>query len=260
MDTPRPQDPLRALSAWGEAAIIHARVRVLLSSLSKSPLRNHPVRRLPIALLATLIVALPGALALAATDPQAGAPQATGADGPETRIDSGPAGPTPDANPSFTFSSPQETARFACSLDAADFAPCTSPQAFMELADGSHTFRVRAIDVSGIPDPTPASRTFAVDTAPPDVSIESGPAGPVNDPLPTFALAATDDSADLTCSLAPPSAAFAPCPAGGSYQPTAPLDDGTYDFSVRATDAAGNSTTAERAFSIDTLAPAMTIE
>jgi len=241
-------------------AIIHVRVRVLLSLLSRPPLRNHPLRPLPIALLVVIFVALPGAIALAADDPSAGVFPTAAADAPETLIDSGPAGPTADASPSFTFSSPQAATRFACGLDGAGFSPCDSPQVISELPDGAHEFRVRALDASGVPDPTPAARTFVVDTAAPGVSIESGPSGPANDPLPTFAFASTDDSAALTCSLAPPSTVFAPCPAGGTYEPVAPLDDGTYDFSVRARDSAGNSSTADRPFSVDTQAPAIAIE
>lgn len=202
-----------------------------------------------------MVVTLPAAVAIAA-DPSDEDTAAT----PETRIDSGPSGPTANASPAFAFSSSPEGARFACSLDTAPFAPCASPQDLPDLADGAHTFRVRAVDASGVADPTPASRTFVVDTAPPDVSIDSGPAGPVNDPLPTFAFASDDGSATFACSLVPASPAFAPCPGGGTYQPAAPLPDGSYDFSVQATDPAGNATTADRKFSVDTQAPEVTVE
>jgi hypothetical protein len=206
-----------------------------------------------------VLTALPAAVAAAASDPSAdGQPARTTA--PQTRIDGGPSGPTADANPSFTFSSPLDTARFACSLDDAAFAPCASPQSFTGLPDGAHVFRVRTEDESGVADPTPASRTFVVDTEPPDISIESGPAGPVNDPLPTFAFSSSDDSATLVCSLPPAFPTFAPCPPAGTYEPPAPLTDGSYDLSVRATDPAGNSSTADREFSLDTQAPSVTVE
>jgi hypothetical protein len=218
------------------------------------------VRRLLIACLAGLSVILPAAIAVAATNPAAesAAPPPPGA--PETQIDGGPAGPMANASPSFAFSSPQDGSRFACSLDGAPFIPCASPQALTQLPDGDHTFRVRAIDPSGVADPTPATHAFAVDTTPPDVAIESGPSGPVNDPLPTFTFASPDVSATLACSLAAGTAAFAPCPDVGSYRPTVPLPDGAYDFSISATDPAGNSTTADRRFSVDTQAPKLTIE
>ena len=47
-------------------------------------------------------------------------------DAPETTIDSGPAGPTSDATPTYTFSS-TVTGSFECRLDPAAFSACTSP-------------------------------------------------------------------------------------------------------------------------------------
>ena len=217
------------------------------------------VRRAPIAVLALLILALPTAAAIAAGEPPGGAP-AGASSTPETRIDSGPEGPTANPSPTFGFSSPLETTRFECSLDDAAFTACASPRQLAPLRDGTHTFRVRASNASGASDPTPASRTFTVDTTPPDVTIDSGPTGPVNNPLPTFSFGSADDSATLACSLAAGPPAFAPCPQGGTYQPVAPLPDGSYDFSIQATDPAGNSVTADRGFSVDTQPPDVTVE
>jgi Bacterial Ig-like domain len=233
------------------------RVRVLPDSLSRQA--NHAGRRLAALALAAIAAAAPAAVAFAAGDPSAGSSE-TGAPGtPETEIDSGPGGATGDPSPSFAFSSPQETSGFACSLDAGPFAPCTSPTTLPKPPDGTHVLRVRAIGPAGDPDPTPASRTFVVDTVAPEVAIDSGPTGPVNDRLPAFEFASGDGSASLACSLTTASPAFSPCPGDGIYEPSAPLVDGGYTFSVRATDAAGNSTTAERAFSVDTEAPELTV-
>jgi Big-like domain-containing protein len=228
--------------------------------LPRPPLRKQRVRRLAIAILATLTVALPTAVAIAATDPATEGAAGDARTASDTRIDSGPGGPTANASPSFAFSASLEDATFECSLDSAPFAPCTSPQSYVEIPDGAHSFRVRAVDSSGRPDPTPASRTFQIDTVAPAVAIESGPSGPSNDPLPTFAFGSADGSATLACALGVASSAFAPCPDGGTYRPAAPLPDGDYDFSVRGTDPAGNATTADREFSIDTRPPDVTIQ
>jgi Galactose oxidase-like, Early set domain/RTX calcium-binding nonapeptide repeat (4 copies) len=83
---------------------------------------------------------------------------------PTTTIDSGPSAQTNDPTPTFTFSSQPGTS-FECRVDSGSYAPCGSPKTTPYVADGSHTFSVRAKDSAGNVDPTPASRTFTVKTA-----------------------------------------------------------------------------------------------
>lgn len=52
--------------------------------------------------------------------------------------------------------------RFKCSLDAAAPVDCQSGHRVDELAPGSHSFRVWAIDAAGNQDPTPATRNWSV--------------------------------------------------------------------------------------------------
>ena len=80
---------------------------------------------------------------------------------PDTTIDSGPSGTITGTTATFEFSSEPGT-HFQCRLDNAAFAACASPRTYSGLAAGTHTFRVRAIDGAGNPDPTPAARTFTV--------------------------------------------------------------------------------------------------
>ena len=71
----------------------------------------------------------------------------------------------------FRFSSNDGEATFECKLDSGTFDACTSPKGYPGLIEGStHTFEVRAVDPVGNADPTPASRTWAVDTTPPMVN------------------------------------------------------------------------------------------
>ncbi len=84
---------------------------------------------------------------------------------PETTITSGPAGPTNDPTPSFSFSSSEGGSSFECKIDSGSYGACSSPNTTAQLADGSHTFYVRALDAVGNVDPTPASRAFTVRTA-----------------------------------------------------------------------------------------------
>ena len=83
---------------------------------------------------------------------------------PETQIDSGPSGTITSSSASFSFYA-DEAATFQCALDGAAMSACTSPKALSGLAIGSHSFQVRATDLVGNVDASPASRTFTVAAA-----------------------------------------------------------------------------------------------
>jgi hypothetical protein len=86
---------------------------------------------------------------------------------PQTTITAGPSGTSGSSSASFSFSSSEAGSSFQCSLDAGSWASCSSPKAYSGLADGNHSFEVRATDRAGNTDPTPADREFTVDTGPP---------------------------------------------------------------------------------------------
>jgi hypothetical protein len=92
---------------------------------------------------------------------------------PQTTIGSGPEGSVASDSASFTFSSSKPGSSFQCSLDSSTFAACTSSTSYSSLSQGDHTFRVRAIDATGTKDPTPASRSWTVDTVAPTVDSVS---------------------------------------------------------------------------------------
>ena len=102
------------------------------------------------------------------------------ASAPDTTINSGREGTITTRTATFTFTASENGSTFECRMDAGQFAPCTSPVSYDGLADGSHTFQVRAIDQFGNVDATPASRTFTVqvaeeppaDTTPPDTLLK----------------------------------------------------------------------------------------
>jgi hypothetical protein len=62
---------------------------------------------------------------------------------------------------------------FECSIDGSSFSTCTTPVQFSALADGAHILEARSVDNSGNKDPSPASFTWNVDTAPPDTTIST---------------------------------------------------------------------------------------
>jgi hypothetical protein len=89
---------------------------------------------------------------------------------PDTTIASGPSAATNDPTPTFTFSSSDAGSSFSCKVDTGAYSACTSPKTTPHLADGVHTFSVRAKDPAGHVDPTPAVRSFTVRTAAVSVS------------------------------------------------------------------------------------------
>ncbi len=159
---------------------------------------------------------------------------------PQTTIDSGPSGLTNDASPSFAFSS-EAGASFECRLDStqeADFDPCTSPQPYSSLAQGAHTFEVRAVDPAGNADPTPASRSFTVDTVAPQTTIDSGPSGLTNNASPSFALLLRGRGELRSAGLdSTQEADFDPCTSPQPLQ--LPRRRARHTFEVRAVDPGG---------------------
>ncbi len=151
----------------------------------------------------------------------------------------------------------EEPISFECRLDSGSFTACSSPRTTSTLADGPHTFEVRATDAAGNIDPTPASRSFTVDTTvpdetPPDTTIDSGPEGLTSDPTPSFSFSSSEEGSSFECRL--DSGSFSACT---SPLTTAMLSDGPHTLEVRATDAAGNldPTPASRSFTVDTPVP-----
>ena len=65
---------------------------------------------------------------------------------PNTTIDTTPANPTNATGASFSFSANEAGSTFECQLDGNGYSACSSPQTYAGLADGAHTFQVRAID------------------------------------------------------------------------------------------------------------------
>jgi hypothetical protein len=94
---------------------------------------------------------------------------------PDTSVASGPPAEATSGSASFTFTSSETGSTFVCSLDAAGFAPCTSPKTYEGLGDGNHRFRAQAVDVAGNADPTPASYAWRISTVGPGTADHTPP-------------------------------------------------------------------------------------
>jgi Tol biopolymer transport system component len=118
---------------------------------------------------------------------------------PDTEIVLGPSGYVRSTSASFWASKGTSEngwiVSFQCSLDGSTFAACPQSPSYSNLGQGKHTFRVRTVDKAGNPDPTPARRSWSVDTVAPRgaVSINGGAASTTSSSV-TLDLSASDPS------------------------------------------------------------------
>ena len=110
------------------------------------------------------------------------------ATGPTVTIDSGPAeGSTvTTAGASFGFSASETGSTFECRLDGGSFGACSTPFEASSLAEGAHTFEVRATDALGNVGPT-AGRSFSVDLPDPPAPAPAAPPPAATPPRDTTA-------------------------------------------------------------------------
>lgn len=160
---------------------------------------------------------------------------------PTVTIHAKPPAATNTRSATFNFDA-DEAAIFDCRFDGSGFAPCSAPVALSGLPDGSHTFIVRARDVSGNYSQEDA-HSWTIDATPPAVSIsqDSPPAGI----SPTFSFTSVEPGTTYRCRVAP--APFVSC--SSPYNaPALPVD--AYTFELRATDAFGNTAQQSVPFSV----------
>lgn len=176
---------------------------------------------------------------------------APGADttAPDTQITSAPPYTHQSRTATFSFTA-TEASTFTCRMDDGAWSPCKSPMTYSELTQDFHDFEVRATDLAGNTDNTPARTTFRVDG--PSTVISSGPSGTVRSTSAEFGFSSTQAVAFYECSL--DKAAWSRC--------TSPTTvDGlttnmSHTFEVRAVNGEGlvDSTPAQRTFTVDAAA------
>lgn len=171
---------------------------------------------------------------------------------PNTKIDSGPVGTVASAVATLSYEGvpAADTDHFVCTLDDVT-APCPDPSVTLTgLADGPHTFSVAAVDTIGNIDPSPATRTWIVDTTPPDTKIDSGPTGTVASQVATLTYEGlpASDTDHFLCTLD-----SSPVVCGNGSKTLTGLTVGGHTFTAAAVDQAGNTdpTPASRSWNVD---------
>jgi len=206
--------------------------------------------------------AIAAVVAIAAVASQAAA-------APVAAILSGPAegSAVSSTSATFTFTTPDPAdagAPLQCTLDGGAAEACgtsgAAPQSktYSGLSEGTHVFTVTAIQTAACqgagqcPGP-PASRTWRVDTIPPNTSVAAGPALLAKTSFATFGFASTEPAAVFTCRLdgAPVANCVSPLTLFG-------IVDGSHTLTVQAADAALNLDLTPAAFTwtVDTAVPA----
>lgn len=187
---------------------------------------------------------------------------------PETAITAGPAeGDTLSvASAAFDFTgtddkSPVDSLRFAYRVDAGSYSPfsLTTTATLTALADGPHTFEVKARDLAGNEDPTPAARTFIVDATAPSVALTAGPVEDeqVNVTAVDFAWTGNDavtSRNDLEFATSVDGGTLGSWTADSTASLTS-LSEGLHSFEVRARDLAGHEGSVIRHYRVDLTAP-----
>jgi hypothetical protein len=95
---------------------------------------------------------------------------------PSPTITSSPENPTTATSASFSFTDSESGVSFGCRLDGGSYSECPSPISYSGLADGSHTFDVRAVDAAGNQS-APTSYTWTIDASGPTATITFPVAG-----------------------------------------------------------------------------------
>jgi hypothetical protein len=175
---------------------------------------------------------------------------------PAPTITLAPPSVTASTGASFAFSDGDPSAGFRCRLDGAAFSACTSPLAYSGLAEGTHTFRVEAVDSAGN-ESTVTTYAWTIDlTAPPAPTITSAPPNVTASTSASFAFSDGDPSAGFRCRL--DGAAFSACTSPANYDQ---LAEGTHTFRVKAVDPAGNeSGVTTYSWTVDLTNPVVTID
>lgn len=181
-----------------------------------------------------------------------------GANTPDTTIVTYPSDPSGDPRGTFTFSATEGAVTYECQIDGtatSGWVDCTTPYTTPVLPDGEHTLYVRATDLSGNTDSTPASHTWRIiagqlDGGILDTTIATFPPDVSGSPVGAFTFSSNTDPVTYECQIDGTTAAgWAACE---TPYTTPVLPDGSHTLYVRAVDMNGtkDTTPASRTWTI----------
>ncbi|MBI2060969.1 MAG: FG-GAP repeat protein [Nitrospirae bacterium] len=176
---------------------------------------------------------------------------------PNTGITSSPPYSTNLTYANLYFTATQTGSTFQCKLDAQSYAVCTSPASYSGLGVGTHRFYVKATDVAGNMDATPAIKSWTIDLTPPNTTMTSFPPSPTNQTTAAFSFSSNESGSSFRCRM-DSAASYSVC---SSPKTTSNLAAGVHTFYVYAVDRAGNSdaTPASYSWTIDLTSPDTTL-
>src|ERR1700709_1225979 len=190
-------------------------------------------------------------------------PTDTDTTAPQTSITTNPVDGTTSTAAAFTFTASEDGSSFQCKLDSREWAACSSPKSYPDLAVGSHQFSVRATDPAGNLDATPDSFTWTVavppppppaeDNTPPQTSITSKPPVATTSRTEKLSFAASESGSSFECKL--DDGTWVACKSPLTYTE---IEEGEHEFRVRAVDRAENVDGTPAAYEWEVEAPPTT--
>jgi len=173
---------------------------------------------------------------------------------PDTTIVNRPPNPSASARATFSYRSNEPRSSFQCRLDDEQFSACDpAGVAYPRLKNGSHTFRVRAVDRAGNLDSAPAMHSWTVKAPLPETKIVVAPPGAqrikgagTKSLKVAFAFRASEPKASFRCRI--DKRPFVACRSPKKFS----VRPGRHRFEVYAVDAVGNvePTPARRIFRV----------
>ncbi|MDD5223792.1 MAG: hypothetical protein PHE84_07360 [bacterium] len=175
---------------------------------------------------------------------------------PDTNITQNPSAWAKSQTADFVFGANETGSSFECRFEGGSWGACSSPVSYSGLAEGSHTFEVRATDLAGNTDPSPASFTWSVDLTSSQTTIIGYPVSPTNQIFAVFQFESSEAGSTFVCQIDSESETNCASPFG-YYS----IMEGRHTFTVRAIDPAGNIDLSPASYSwtIDVTPPDTTI-